>query len=569
MSHRPGHYARASKPRRRNPPPSAPARQVGRPDRGPRWTFVALGIIALVSLLRLLHLGFPLERDEGEFGYIAQELLRGVPMYVSAYTQKLPGTYLFYALFISVFGQSIAAIHLGLLLTNAATMWLIFLTLRKTHSGPSGCLGALVFGVMASSPTVFGFATHATFFVSLFAVAGLYALLLARERGQVALFLASGLCFGSAFLMKQSGLFFAALGPVLLVADYLAARPRRPGRFALHLLVFGAGALAPALLTAAYYLAIGKLSLLWFWAFKFAGEFTEQVGAADALRNARLYTRAVMAGFELLWALAAAGLVVTLRDRALGRNRYVYATFAAAGVLSVVPGFYFTNHYYIALLPALALLAGALVPGVSREGPLQSRGLLAATGVWALTGLGLAIAIASHAEYYFGQVSDTAESRQIYAGNVFPESIEIGDYLRRHTSPEERIAILGSETQILFYAQRRSASRFVNTYFLTADQPRNREMQQEMIRDIERARPRYLLLVGLPTSWWFRPDSPTDILDWFDRYRRGGYALEGVLILTERGGVLKWGAEARAQDLSRTPYYLGIFRRLDPGAIGP
>jgi len=58
------------------------------------YLIVALAIIVLVSLLRSLHLGFPLERDEGEFGYIGQEILRGVPVYDSAYTQKLPGTYL-------------------------------------------------------------------------------------------------------------------------------------------------------------------------------------------------------------------------------------------------------------------------------------------------------------------------------------------------------------------------------------------------------------------------------------------------------------------------------------------
>src|SRR6267142_999721 len=155
-------------------------------------------------------------RDEGEFGYIAQEMLRGVPMYVSAYTQKLPGTYLFYALFLSVFGESITAIHLGLLLVNAAIMALIFLILRKTHSGMAGCLGALVFGVMALSPNVLGFAAHATFLVSLFALLGLYALLHAREKGLAALYLVSGICFGFAFLRKQSGIFFAPLAVVFL-----------------------------------------------------------------------------------------------------------------------------------------------------------------------------------------------------------------------------------------------------------------------------------------------------------------------------------------------------------------
>src|SRR5204863_7763845 len=117
---------------------------------------------------------------------------------------------------------------------------------------------------MALSPTVMGFAAHATFFVSLFAVLGLYAMLHAREKGLAALYFASGLCFGFAFLMKQSGVFFAPLAIVFLAVDDLAFRPRQPVRFVLRALALGAGTLLPALLLAAFYAAIGKFPLLWF-----------------------------------------------------------------------------------------------------------------------------------------------------------------------------------------------------------------------------------------------------------------------------------------------------------------
>jgi hypothetical protein len=523
---------------------------------------VALGIILLVSLLRALHLGFPLERDEGEFGYIAQEMLRGVPMYESAYTQKLPGTYLFYALFLSVFGQSITAIHLGLLLVNAAIMGLIFLILRKTHGGLAGCLGALVFGVMALSPNVLGFAAHATFFVSLFALLGLYALLHAREKGLAALYFVSGVCFGFAFLMKQSGIFFAPLAIMFLAIDDLAFRPRQPARFALRALMLGAGALLPALLLAAFYAAIGKFSLLWFWAFEFPGQFSRHF-SADVLQAFLAMTRYVTAGFELPWILAVVGLVVTLWDRALGRIRYLYLIFAAACFLTIVPGFYFTPHYWISLLPAVALLIGALAGAAERAGAQSGRGW-AAAAVWVVTGLGLVMGLAKQEAFYFGRVPDAEHARRIYFGNPFSESIEIGEYLKRHTTSQDRIAILGSETQIYFYAQRRSASRFVNTYFLTADHPRNRAMQREMIRDIEQARPKYLLIVNLSTSWSFLPQSPQDILQWAGTYPRGKYGLEGVLKLYREGSVMKWGEEARTQPLSPSDWFVTVYRRLDP-----
>jgi len=111
------------------------SRQIRPHDRRRVWTFVALGIIARRGRVRLHRPGDAAGRPDVRVGLHAEAA----------------GTYLFYALFLSVFGESITAIHLGLLLVNAAIMGLIFLILRKTHSGPAGCLGALAFGVMGSA----------------------------------------------------------------------------------------------------------------------------------------------------------------------------------------------------------------------------------------------------------------------------------------------------------------------------------------------------------------------------------------------------------------------------------
>ena len=531
------------------------------PDRRRLWTFVALGVIVLVSVLRSLHLGFPLERDEGEFGYIAQQILHGVPVYDSAYTQKLPGTYLLYALFLALFGQTPAGIHLGLLLTDALTMALVFLTLRRTHGGPAGCIGAFVFGIMALSPTVWGFAAHATAFVALFATAGLFVLVHARESDRAVLFFGSGICFGLAFLMKQPGIFFAPFALALLAIDHVRTKPRRLARFAARSLVLAAGAAIPFLLTTAYYAAIGDLSRFWFWTVQLAGQFTGQVGLAPGLQNLRYRTAYVMNGFEILWILALTGFVFELLDRTSGKERYLYPTFALASVLSVVPGLFFTNHYYVSMLPAIALLVGALCGGLVRGGrPAGSRFAIAA-GAWGLTGAGLILGITRHEEYYLGQVADTVACRQIYDGNPFPESMPIGQYLRNHTTAGDRIAMLGSETQILFYSERRSASRFINTYFLTAHHPRNRAMQWEMITDIERTRPKYIVFARFPMSWALLTSSPRDILNWFSTYGPSHYQLEGILQINEGGSVLKWGDEARAE--APAEMNVEILRRLD------
>ena len=56
--------------------------------------------------MRAPLLGLPFERDEGEYAYAGQLMLHGIPPYKFAYSMKFPGTYAFYAMIMSVFGQT-------------------------------------------------------------------------------------------------------------------------------------------------------------------------------------------------------------------------------------------------------------------------------------------------------------------------------------------------------------------------------------------------------------------------------------------------------------------------------
>src|SRR5215470_19138609 len=91
------------------------------------WISLAVIILGLVIAVRVRLLAIPLERDEGEYAYAGQLMLQGIPPYKLAYNMKFPGTYAAYAVVMSILGQTIFGIHLGLLLVNAATIALIFL----------------------------------------------------------------------------------------------------------------------------------------------------------------------------------------------------------------------------------------------------------------------------------------------------------------------------------------------------------------------------------------------------------------------------------------------------------
>jgi hypothetical protein len=114
----------------------------------------------------------------------------------------------------------------------------------------------------------------------------------------------------------------------------------------------------------------------------------------------------------------------------------------------------------------------------------------------------------------------------IYGPNPFPEALRVAEYLREHTNPTDTIAILGSEPEIYFYAHRHSATGYIYTSGLMEPQRFAGQMQREMMREIETARPKYLVFVAVDTSWLRRRDSEPEIFDWFDRYTAENFRLD-------------------------------------------
>ncbi|HEY5675691.1 MAG TPA: glycosyltransferase family 39 protein, partial [Myxococcales bacterium] len=176
-------------------------------NRHARRALLALVLLAAAAVrLRLLHV--PLERDEGEYAYGASLLLGGSAPFSSMYSMKLPGTQFAYAAFLALFGHSIAAIRLGLLLANAATTLLVFAMGRRLMSSGGALGAAAAFAALSLSPAFLGIFAHATHFVILFAVAGLFALHVALESRRQWHFAAAGALLGTAVLMKQAGVVF-------------------------------------------------------------------------------------------------------------------------------------------------------------------------------------------------------------------------------------------------------------------------------------------------------------------------------------------------------------------------
>src|SRR5882724_10086231 len=171
------------------------------------WCLLAVIVFGLVLVIRIRLLEIPLERDEGEYAYAGQLMLQGIPPYKLAYNMKFPGTYAAYAVIMSIFGQTTGAIHLGLLLVNAAPIVLIFLLGRRLMNPTAGIAAAMSYAILSMSPSVLGLAAHATNFVVLPVLGGTLLLLNESDRRQFGRLLASGLLFGLAVLISSPPFF--------------------------------------------------------------------------------------------------------------------------------------------------------------------------------------------------------------------------------------------------------------------------------------------------------------------------------------------------------------------------
>jgi hypothetical protein len=488
-----------------------------------RWALLVI-VFGVTIAIRIRLLGIPLERDEGEYAYAGQLMLQGIPPYKLAYNMKFPGTYAAYALIMSIFGQTITGIHLGLLLVNAATIALIFFLGRRLADSAAGIAAAASYAVLSVSPSVLGFAGHATHFVMLPVLGGTLLLLDESHRQAFGQLFASGLLFGVGLLMKQPAIFFILFGAI-----YLACGDIR--RFALNTilrrnLIFDAGVFLSFGITCFVLWCAGVFNQFWFWTIDYAYQYGSLVRLSQASQIFfRNVTEVIGAGWAL-WVLAGIGLVAGLWDgRTRPGTRFLLGLLAFS-VLALCPGFYFRFHYFILVLPAVSLLVGVALSKLSDLA--VSHTSIARFIPLLLLGTALSLPIFWEKKFFFG-VSPVEACRMIYPESPFPESIKIAEYVRDHTSLNETIAVLGSEPQIYFYSHRHSATGYIYTYGLMERQKYAHQMQQEMIREIELAHPKYLISVVMEDSWLRQPGSDRRIFAWANEYTGRYYDVVGFV----------------------------------------
>lgn len=531
------------------------------------WPWVCLGLVLLfVVTVRIRVLPVPLERDEGEFAYAGQLILEGIPPYQLAYNVKLPGIYAAYALVMAVFGQTPAGIHLGLLFVNLGAIVLLFFFARRLFDPYAAVIASATYALMSTSTAVMGFRAHATHFVIFAALGGFVLLLRGLESRRALTLFWSGLLFGIAVLMKQHGVFLGifAFGVLLfhelsakrVVSDSNAAATgvpnpsRQPTKSFLtglwRLAAFSLGTVMPYALTCLVLWRAGVFKDFWRWTVVYAGGHSLPYSFQGLARNFQSN-----GPDNFFWGLAAAGFFVLGTDRSVsGWTKGFVGGLLAASFVAVTLGFYFFPHYFVLMLPAVALLVGA---GCSLAGQRLRRSGLGTLGVL----LPVAVFLVGS-----GWALKSRRIAWIESYVSFDAAPALASYMSNHSTVASRIAVFGSEPEIYFYAHRHSASGYIYMYDITSPAAHAGEMKQEMLREVEAARPEFVVDVHDQFSWsvGFSPETQR-IHEWLEQYlKSANYRRVAVAENVSGQIVYRWDSDA-ADYSPPSESYICVYQR--------
>lgn len=527
------------------------------------WVLASIIIILLFSVaVRYRLLNAPLDRSEGAYAHMGQLILKGIPPYVGAYDIKMPGLYAIYALIMAIFGQSVKGIHFGLLAVNAVTITLLFLAAKELFGNWAGVASAAFYALFSLSQPVHGLFASAEHFIVLAAIGGIVLLMQAVKSESSIEMLLSGFVFGISFIIEHRGGFFILFGGLYILCKALQSQSMVLKSALLKCCLFFLGAGLPFALACFILWKLKAFDQFWFWTYTYPKGLSSHISLYQGLRLIKHNIFPIINQGILLWVLAGNGLISLVWNKKVRGHLIFILLFLFLSFLSICPGLYFEPQYFILLLPALSLLTGVGIHSLA-ELFLKGQPTLLKKVLPPFLAIFVLFQSPIKQRFYLFKLSPQQVSRMTFRNSPFSESLKIAAYITNHSAKNDMIAVLGSEPQIYFYSKRRPATRYIVAYPMMAKHKFVTVMQEEMIKEIESARPKFLIFVAISTSWMAKEDSDKMIFNWFSQYQQKYYKRIGIIdLISEENTVYYWGDESLGYYPGSTSW-IDVFERLD------
>ncbi len=453
-----------------------------------------LAICLVPIVIYVPFLREPFERDEGAYSVIANGLLHGSLPYRDLFDHKLPVIYVWYAISFLLFGKDIEAPRLIASIVWGATTWFVFLETNLVADKKCAYAAALIFA-LSRGIVMLDAMSNTEAFLLLPSTAALYFFTRSIETHSTKSLFGVGLLLGLATCTKEVAIWQIFAACVVLGLVYLPRRRFAP--FGQSIAAMGLGALvAPALILFPYVLN-GSMKDFIYSNVTYNGLYADEVTAHQNIVN---FIKGTNHFFYATAPLILASIVgfVLLLIRKTSIQQVVLMAWSVACIFGVMTGGRYFAHYYVQLLPEMAILSAI---GYFQ---LRTRGGLKLAFTCALASL-FVVAAGTNASIYL-QPTQAAKHYNKFPGALAQREVDsrdVGLEVARLTTPNETVFEYGRESQIFFYADRSPAVR----YFYDRPYWLDRDTLTETVKAVEAARPSLIVATSEQDPKMKRSDS--------------------------------------------------------------
>ena len=426
-----------------------------------------LGIAAAAltaAALRVPFIWAGIGPDEGGYAYVAREWARGAALYKDVWIDRPQGLILLYRALVDI-SATPAMIRIGAVLAGVVLTLLLAALAWRLASPRAGVAAATMFAVVGVGPHIEGFTMNGELAAAVPATGAILAAVIWHGTRRRPWLVAAGALGAAGILMKQSGIdgLVAVSVFALVVGAGALARVKQ-------LALVAAGAAIPLAAAALHGLSVGWST---YWTDVVGYRATQDLQGKGPSRS-EFFSISVNHWRPDLLALAIVavlGLVVCLRRRS---TLSIAPIWLLAAILGVNIGGHFWPHYFVQVIPPLALMAALGTTAFRYRPPAVALTCFAIAPVaWSLGHYAsFSVYRREHAiSYVVGYHKDKAVAR----------------FVRAHTTRRDRVYALASRADLYFLADRRAAFPYLWRNSPLAE-PRNMKKLRLLLRSPRRPR---------------------------------------------------------------------------------
>jgi 4-amino-4-deoxy-L-arabinose transferase-like glycosyltransferase len=411
-----------------------------------RQAKLLLGFTALaVVLLRLSLLSTPTLRDEGLYGYIAQDVLRGYLPLETAMDNKGPALFYEWALALLVFGfSSIEGVRVLGIVFVIGSLATLFVLARELKGERVAVIAVMLMAFHTSLVEMDGYYYASEFYTLLpLILSALLAWRGARSATAWPSFLA-GIFLSLAVWTRLTALTLAPwLGLFIVFGSSKETRWKRA-------LALTGGALGLSGCFLALYQSRGQLPLLIeAWVTFPAVQVVTRNAFVSEFEQLLNIGRQCLPQTILLWLPVTASLLFLDFDLKTREGRFLGGWLAMAALGFWLPRLYFAKQLFL-VFPPLCILAAAKLDEWARS----SR-----KGVVILAASCLIFTIGWNAPKHLALMRGDPAASEL----IFSKGEKTAAWIRANTTPEDFVYNWGVEWEIYFRSERRAPTRQLNT----------------------------------------------------------------------------------------------------------